>query len=142
MIRYWQGLDESRRALAVQLIRYAITGGGVTALSALTYWIAAKRDGPFRIAPLVANILAYLVAVTIGYILHSRWSFAGHGRRDNAARTTFRFMLASLISLAFNSFWVWLLTEHIKGATWWPIPLMVLITPLMLFWINRRWVFD
>ena len=142
MIRYWQGLDERRRTLAVQLIRYAITGGGVTALSAFTYWIAAKRDGPFRIAPLVANILAYLVAVVIGYVVHSRWSFAGHGRRDNAARTTFRFMVASLISLAFNSFWVWLLTEHIEGATWWPIPLMVLVTPLMLFWINRRWVFD
>jgi putative flippase GtrA len=142
MIRYWQGLGEERRALATQLIRYAITGGGVTALSAFTYWIAAKRDGPFRIAPLVANLLAYLVAVVIGYVLHSRWSFRGHGRRDNVARTTFRFMVASLISLALNSFWVWLLTEHIKGATWWPIPLMVIATPCLLFWINRSWVFD
>ena len=142
MVRYWQGQDGRRRALAGQLIRYAITGGGVTFVSTLVYWIAAKRDGPFRIAPLVANGLAYLVAVTLGYVLHSRWSFRGHGRRDNAARTSIRFVLASLLSLALNSFWVWLLTEHIKGATWWPIPFMVFATPLLLFWVNRSWVFD
>ena len=142
MLRYWQGLDDRRRALAVQLIRYAITGGGVTLLSTIVYWLAAKRDGPFRIAPLIANILAYLVAVVVGYVVHSRWSFRGHGRRDNPARTSFRFLVASLLSLSLNSFWVWLLTEHIKGATWWPIPLMVLATPLALFWVNRSWVFD
>jgi putative flippase GtrA len=141
MLRYWQGLDEGRRAFATQLVRYAITGGGVTAISAAVYWIAAKRDGPFRIAPLLANLLAYATAVVIGYTIHSRWSFRGHGSRDNPARTTFRFLVASLLSLALNSFWVWLLTEHIKGATWWPIPLMVIATPCLLFWINRSWVF-
>ncbi|MBV9842905.1 MAG: GtrA family protein [Sphingomonadaceae bacterium] len=142
MLRYWQGLDEGQRALLAQLLRYGITGGGVTALSTMVYWICAKRDGPLRIAPLLANVIAYLVAVAIGYVVHSRWSFRGHGRRDNPARTTFRFVIVSLLSLVLNSFWVWLLTVHIKGATWWPIPLMVMATPIVLFWLNRKWVFD
>lgn len=142
MLRYWQGLDGDRRALAAQLVRYAITGGGVTALSTLVYWFLARRDGPVHMAPLLANLLAYLVAVATGYVIHSRWSFRGHGRRDNPARTTFRFLVASLVSLAINSFWVLLLTRIVRGATWWPIPLMVVATPLVLFWLNRKWVFE
>ena len=44
MLRYWQGLEDGQRAFLAQLIRYGITGGGVTLLSTLVYWIAAKRD--------------------------------------------------------------------------------------------------
>ena len=142
MLRYWQGLDEERRTLAGQLLRYAITGGGVTLVSVTVYWFLAKRDGPVAMAPLLANLLSYLVAVAIGYVVHSRWSFRGHGRRGNLARTSFRFAVASLVSLGLNSGWVFLLTHVVRGPTWWPIPLMVIVTPLALFWLNRAWVFD
>jgi putative flippase GtrA len=142
MLRYWQGLDDGQRAFLAQLVRYGATGVVVTLASTFAYWFLAKRDGPFHIAPLIANALSYFVAVTIGYVAHSRYSFRGHGRRDNVARTTFRFVIASLLSLAINSVWVWLLTEHIKGKTWWPIPLMICVTPFILFWINRKWVFE
>lgn len=142
MTAYWRDMDAGRRALIGQLLRYGITGGGVTLVSTFVYWFCARRDGPLAMPPLRANLIAYLVAVCIGYVVHSRYSFRDHGARDNPARTSFRFAVVSLVSLALNSFWVWLLVHALHGATWWPIPLMVLATPLAIFWLNRNWVFE
>lgn len=122
-----------------QLVRYAITGGGLTALAAGIYWVVAT---PLKVAPLVANLAAYVFAVVAGYVVHSRWSFRGHGRRDNVARTTSRFFVASLVSLGLNSVWVWLLTGVLDGPTWWPVVPMIVVTPLAMFWLNRQWVFE
>lgn len=121
-----------------QLWRYGMTGGLVTALGAGAYWLAATFAD---IAPLIANLLGYAVAVAAGYVLHSRWSFRGHGRRDNLARTTSRFLLVSLVSLGLNSLWVWALTEPLAGPTWWPVVPMLLVTPFVTFALNRKWVF-
>lgn len=121
-----------------QLWRYGMTGGFVTALGAGVYWVAATC---LHIAPLVANLLGYLAAVASGYVLHSRWSFRGHGRRDNALRTTGRFFLVSLAGLAVNSLWVWLLTGPLDGPPWWPVVPMLFVTPFLAFALNRKWVF-
>jgi putative flippase GtrA len=121
-----------------QLFRFGLVGGFVTALGAGAYLVAAMA---FDIAPLLANVIAYAVAVATGYVLHSRVSFRGHGRRDNLARTTSRFVVVSLISFLLNSFWVWLLTEPLGGPDWWPVVPMLFFTPLVTFALNRRWVF-
>ena len=121
-----------------QLIRFGLTGGFVTALGAGVYLFAADV---LKIAPLVANVLAYLVAVAVGYVMHSRWSFKGHGSRDNAVRTTGRFFIVSLVSLLLNSLFVWVLTGPLGGPNWWPIIPMLFVTPLVTFALNRHWVF-
>lgn len=127
-----------QREILGQLFRYALTGGFVTVLGAGVYWVAATF---FGVAPLLANVLAYAVAVCIGYVMHSRWSFRGHGRRDDAVRTTTRFMLVSFVSFALNSLWVWGLTGPMEGPTWWPVVPMLFFTPFVTFALNRRWVF-
>ena len=121
-----------------QLIRFGMVGGFVTALGAGTYWVTATF---FGVPPLLANLLAYAIAVATGYVLHSRFSFKGHGRRDNTARTTTRFAIVSLISLGLNSLFVWVLTGPLQGPTWWPVIPMLFVTPLVTFSLNRRWVF-
>lgn len=121
-----------------QLVRYGLTGGFVTALGIGAYLVAAI---PLGVPPLLANVVAYAVAVGVGYVIHSRWSFKGHGRRDNIARTTSRFFLVSLVSFGLNSFFVWLLTGPMQGPDWWPTIPMLFVTPLVTFALNRRWVF-
>jgi hypothetical protein len=54
--------------------------------------------------------------VLVGYVVHSRWSFRGHGRRDNLARTGGRFVIVSLVSFGLNQFWVWLLVQRLELA--------------------------
>lgn len=125
-------------ALIGQLWRYGVSGGLATALSVAVYWAAAV---PLGVDPLIANLLGYLVAVVSGYVMHSRWSFRGHGSRDAPVRTTSRFFLVSFVSLGLNSFWVWLLTDYFGVHPNWPVLPMLFVTPLVTFALYRRWVF-
>lgn len=123
-----------------QIARFALAGGFTTALYTIVYSPLAG----YRItSEQVANLAGYLVAVIAGYVVHSRWSFRGHGSRDNAARTTSRFFAVSLISYAANTGWVWLLTDDamLAGPWWWPLAPILFVTPLVSFSLNRRWVF-
>jgi putative flippase GtrA len=131
-------LQPDHRQIAGQLFRFLISGGLVTALGVGVYALVALV---LKWHPQLGNFLAYLVAAGTGYLLHSRWSFRGHGRRDNLARTGSRFVIVSLVSLGLNSFWVWLLTEPLALSPAWPILPMLFVTPLVTFTLNRQWVF-
>lgn len=123
---------------AGQLVRFVVAGGITTALYTAVYSPLAG----FKVtSEQVANLLGYLVAVTSGYLLHSRWSFRGHG---GAARDTgWKFFVVSLFSYGANTFWVWLLTDDavLNGAWWWPLPPILFVTPVVTFLMNKLWVF-
>jgi putative flippase GtrA len=131
---------ERYRTLAGQLIRFGLVGGFVTALYAIVYSPLAKYQ---LTSPQVANFLGYLVAMVTGYVLHSRWSFRGHGSRDSAARTTSRFFAVSLVSYGLNALFVFVLTDSMMlgGPWWWPLIPILLVTPIITFTLNRQWVF-
>ena len=130
--------DPEHVALVAQFARYGLVGIGVTIVGVSAYWLLAT---PLGVAPLLANLFAYMISVAIGYGLHSRFSFRGHGSRDNLSRTGGRFMIVSLVSLGLNSLWVWIATGLFDGPTWWPVPAMVFVTPVIVFILNRKWVF-
>ncbi|GGB29870.1 hypothetical protein GCM10011380_19200 [Sphingomonas metalli] len=121
-----------------QLVRFGIAGGITTALYTIVYSpLAAHRITSEQ----VANLIGYLVAMASGYVIHSRWSFRGHGA--DARQTTIRFFLVSLVSYALNSLWVWVLTGDamLAGPWWWPLLPVLFVTPLIIFALNRLWVF-
>ena len=121
-----------------QVVRFGLVGGFVTLIGMAVYYFPATFMG---VPPLLANLLAYVVAMGLGYGLHSTVSFKGHGSRDNPARRTGRFFIVSLVSLALNSLWVWALTGLLDGPTWWPLLPMLFVTPAVTFALNRQWVF-
>ncbi len=120
-----------------QLVRYAITGGLATIVNIGVYWLLAARG----MDPNLAWAFGYAAAVVVGYVVHSRWSFRGHGRRDNLARTGSRFVIVSLVSFGLNQLWVWLLVQRLGLPLWSPYPLVLGVTPFVIFALNRRWVF-
>jgi len=133
-------LSPERRTMLGQLIRFGMVGGFVTGLYALVYSPLAK----FQLtSPQVANFCGYLAAMVTGYVLHSRWSFRGHGSRDNVGRTTSRFFLVSLVSLGLNALFVFILTDSMAlgGPWWWPLIPILFVTPAVTFVLNRQWVF-
>lgn len=130
-------LPPERRAMVGQLLRFLISGGIVTALGVGVYALVALV---LRWHPQLGNFLAYATAMATGYLLHSRWSFRDHGG-ERGGGTMARFVTVSLISLALNSFWVWLLTEPLQLSPAWPILPMLFVTPLVTFTLNRQWVF-
>ena len=120
-----------------QFVRYALTGGLASIVNIGVYWVLAWRG----MNPNLAWTLGFVAAVLVGYVVHSRWSFRGHGRRDNLARTGGRFVVVSLVSFGLNQLWVWLLVVQLGLPLWAPYPLVLGVTPLIVFALNRRWVF-
>lgn len=120
-----------------QLMVYAVGGGAVTALHALTYLVLAE---PLRTDPYLANTLAAVAAAIVGYVLHSRWTF-GHTNTASALAGTSRYIVVSLICYALNSFWVWLLVDRFGASVAISIVPMILVTPWLGFALNRHWTF-
>ena len=131
--------DPDQRAALFQLVRYAVIGAAITAGGQAIYYALAESR---TTSPLVAIAIAWIFGVSVGYFAHGWISFAGHGQRDDHGRMGLRFVAVNLIGYVLNSFWVWLLVDRLGGATWWPIIPNIALTPLMTFWLHRRWTFS
>jgi len=90
--------------------------------------------------PVVAVLIAFLVAVSIGFVLHSRWSFRGHGKAEDHAMKV-KFLAVQGSGFLLNEAFTWLLINHLHGPTWWPLIPAVFVTPLATYLFNRQWVF-
>lgn len=126
------------RALIAQMFRFALTGGFLTLLVAGGYWLLATFAG---VEPMLSLTLSFLVFTALGYVLHSRFSFRGHGSRNGPAARAFRFLVVNCTGYLSNQFFVWLLVKQLHGPTWWPVLPILFVTPLLTFALNRRWVF-
>ena len=129
---------EKHGDLVGQLVRFGLTGGLLTLLVAGGYWLVATFLG---VEPMLSLTLNFIFFSGLGYILHSRFSFRGHGSRDDVPVRTARFFTVNVIGFLCNQFFVWLLVKQLGGPTWWPVLPIVLVTPLLTFALNRRWVF-
>lgn len=120
-----------------QLVRFGLVGGFSTIVYAAVYWPLAT----YVIHPVLAVVVAFVVAASVGYVLHSGWSFRGHGRRETG-RTQGKFLLVQTFGMVLNAIFTWILTGPlVEGPTWWPLVPAVLVTPFATFFLNRRWVF-
>ena len=119
-----------------QLIRFAIVGFSLAGVYSVIYWVLATYVMP----PMAAVVIAFLVSVSIGFVAHSRWSFRGHGaREDHRLRT--KFLLVQTSGFVLNELFTWVLTGPMHGPTWWPLIPAIFVTPLATFALNRQLVF-
>jgi putative flippase GtrA len=119
-----------------QLVRFGLVGFFLAALYSAIYWYLAT----FVMPPMLAVVIAFLVAVSIGFVLHSRWSFRGHGK-DEDHRLKMKFLLVQSSGFLLNEAFTWLLTGPMHGPTWWPLVPAIFVTPLATYLLNREWVF-
>ena len=119
-----------------QLARYAVNGAAVTALYTLVF---VALDTWTRAPLQLCNFVGYVAALLSGYALHSRVTFRNHGERGRGSQV--RFFLASLPSYALNAFWTWLLGTVLRLPHWTVQLPIWMVTPFVIFWINRWWVF-
>ncbi len=123
-------------ALPVQLLRFAVVGGGATATHVALGLGLAEGLG---LAPFWANLAAFSAAVLVSYFGNLTWTFrmgpAGLGRLP-------RFLLLALAGLAANQLIVFALVD-LAG---WPyraaLAVVVLAVPALSFLGSRFWVFN
>jgi putative flippase GtrA len=129
-------LPPEHRDTAGQIIRFGVVGIGLTVLYAAIYWPLAT----FVMWPVFAVVIAFAVAVSVGFFLHSRWSFKGHGKVEDR-RTKLQFLMVQTVGFLLNATFTWICTDVMHGPTWWPLVPAVLVTPLATYFLNRIWVF-
>ena len=119
-----------------QLFRFGIVGGLATLLNSVVFVILVDR---LHIQPLLGNLLAFLSAFFVSYFGHSWWTFKNtkHSHEKLA-----KFLTTSLIGLAINSGFVWVLMHHLHQTAYVATLPMIFITPLLIFFINKFWVFQ
>jgi putative flippase GtrA len=128
----------AHRQVLAQLIRFGLVGGLSTLVYAAVYWPLAT----YWVHPLVGVVVGFSVAVVFGYVLHSGWSFKGHGQDQRSPATRGKFILVQLFGMALNALFTWVLTgPFFHGPTWWPLVPAVTMTPLATFALQRWWVF-
>jgi putative flippase GtrA len=119
-----------------QLVRFAIVGFSLAGIYSAIYWYLATYVMP----PVLAVVVAFLVAVSIGFVLHSRWSFRGHGRREDRAMKL-KFLAVQGSGFLLNEGFTWVLTGPMHGPIWWPLIPAIFVTPVATFVLNRQLVF-
>ena len=119
-----------------QLVRFAIVGFALAALYSAIYWYLAT----YVMTPELAVVVAFLVAVSIGFVLHSRWSFRGHGAAEDH-RLKVKFLAVQSSGFLLNEAFTWVLTGPLNGPTWWPLVPAIFFTPLATFALNKLLVF-
>src|SRR5690242_2674532 len=108
-----------------QLARFAIVGFSLAALYSAIYSLLAK----YVMTPVLAVVVAFLVSVSIGFVAHSRWSFKGHGAREDH-RLKVKFLVVQFFGFLLNVAFTWVLTSLMHGPFWWPLIPAIFVTPL------------
>ena len=131
-------LPPTRRAMLLQLVRYAFAGLIITLLVAASYWVIAEF---LHVDPMVSFTIVFLFFSAVSYVTHGAFSFKGHGERDRQHVRMARFIVVNLVGFATNQFFIWLLVKQLGGPNWWPTLPMVCVTPLLTFVLHRRFVY-
>lgn len=122
-----------------QLVRYFATGGVIAAIGLTIYLTLAVVVGVW---PLLANFVAYIITMLVGFFLHARISFQKKSIFDRDIGGSFlRFFAVSIFSLLSNSTFVVLFVNVIGWPEWSPAIAFVTLTPLLAFLLMRGFVF-
>ncbi|TKD53381.1 GtrA family protein [Sphingomonas baiyangensis] len=122
-----------------QILRFLVAGGITTLLYSAVYLTLTWRIFGNERAVLAVPF-AFAVAVAAGFVLHSRFSFRGHGSRTGAGQQA-RFVAVQGLGLGLHALITWVATNLLAQPAWVPLVPGLLIVPAVTFLLNRQWVF-
>jgi putative flippase GtrA len=131
-------VNAERTVLLGQIIRFGISGVALTVLALSLAWGFEKLVTP---DPNLAFFYSFILSSMVGYVLHSRYSFRGHGSRDRPHIRTAQFFASNMLGFISNQFFVWLIRKYFGLPFWVEIIPVLFITPMITFTLNRKWVF-
>lgn len=124
-----------RRPLFFQLVRFGIVG---LSAAALHFSIVVCLVHYLQLAPLVANVFAFLFAFQVSYWGHRCWTFKWTTASHRIALP--KLLIVQLINFGINEtlFFIFLSLNYP-----YPIALLIVLTilPIFTFIVSKWWVF-
>jgi putative flippase GtrA len=123
-----------------QLVRFGIAGGLSTLIYSavylpLTLFVFSRAHAVYAVP------FAFVVAVTAGFFLHSRWSFKGHGTREPGGTQQLKFVAVQASGMALNAIITWFGTAWLGLPPWAPLLPAIAVATIFTFILNRWLVF-
>ena len=125
---------------ASQFVRFGGVGAVATVVHVAAYSGFIEALG---MTPISANMLAFSIAIVVSFTGHASWTFHHEYRQSrHATHVLFaRFAISAVLGLLLNTLFVFMLVTWLGLAYGWAIPCFVFITPVVLYLVNRLWVF-
>ncbi len=109
--------------------------------AAMVHWaVAVTLMLVARCGPLLANVGGWLVAMSVSYGGHSRFSFRGHGAPAQDAER--RFLLVSGAGFAVNELSFALVLRHSDLRKEWLLAAVLVGVAVATYLLSRHWVFQ
>lgn len=123
-----------------QLVRFGVAGGLSTVIYSavylpLTFFVFSRAHAVYAVP------FAFAVAVTAGFFLHSRWSFKGHGKREQGGAQQMKFVAVQASGMALNALITWFGTAWLGFPAWAPLLPAIALATIFTFVLNRWLVF-
>lgn len=123
------------RALVGRLVRFALTGGVSTLLYGVATWWFVGR---MHMAPALASLLGYLLAVPVNFLLQRSFAF----RSSNAVHgDAARYLLAHGANMAASTLFMQVLVAWLHMDYRIGIVVTMIAVPVLMFLLLDRWVF-
>lgn len=120
-----------------QSLQFVAVGGAAAATHLLV--VAALVQG-FAMPPLVANVLAFLVAFVVSYGGHAMLTFAGQQAPHRSALP--RYFLVACGSFALNELLYYIALHQLHWHYWWSLVGVLLLVAVITFVAAKFWAFS
>lgn len=121
-----------------ELARFLIVGGVGFVVDAAVLLLLVDIG---RLSPLVSRLPSFLVAVTVTWALHRRFTFAGAPRSGSLLRQWLRFTFANALGNALNLGVYGLLVGGFGVAPLWSLGVASVVAAGVNYAASARWVF-
>lgn len=128
-------IDTNRNLNLIEVVRFAIVGGGATILHSSIYVILLSST---TISGQLANFCGFSFAVLFSYFGQKYFTFQYLGKKKNSA---LKFGLVSGFGLVLNSFWVFGAEHLLEVDSNFAVIGIATLTPLVTFVALKFWVF-
>ena len=127
-----------QRALALKALSFGLVG---VVNSAVDFGVFSFAYYYLALPILVANTLAWVVAVTGSYVMNSHITFAAESGRRLAAKRYFGFVLSQVAGFLANTATVWCLVELVHVPAWSAKVAAIIVSFIVNFSLSHFLVF-
>jgi putative flippase GtrA len=125
----------------LQYARFGAVGLTAAATHVLIFSAGIQFAG---LAPLVANCIAFSMAVLVSFLGHFRWTFRDQtagGKWHQQRAALIRFTFVALTGFALNSLAVYVVVNVMLWPYYFAIILMLTAVPVVVFALSKFWAF-